>query len=69
MPRERKYPLHDLEVGDVVLIPWLTDANGERLAPRKQDSIAAAVRQEARRFGRQFYWMPEAYGLRVKRIK
>lgn len=66
MARAAKYPLRNLRVGQSVLIPWNEDDEGNPL--KDQRTIDAAVRQEARRFNRQFERKKTFAGLRVRRV-
>jgi hypothetical protein len=65
--RKRKYPIHVLEVGEHVVIPFLEEKDGS--LKKSQDPIYAAVRQESKRFGKQFEASSTYSGVYVKRVK
>lgn len=67
-PGNLKYPIHNLEVGQSVLLPWQSDRTGYPDAT-KNYSMGRAVRQEETRKGKKFVREPKARGLLVTRIK
>lgn len=66
MSRAAKYPIRNLKVGQSVLIPWNEDDAGNVL--KDQRTIDAAIRQEQRRFQKQFERRRTLAGLKVRRI-
>lgn len=60
------YPIHDLEVGQSVLLSWHIKNGEADLA--KNASMNRAVRQEERRYGKKFLREPAPRGLKVTRL-
>lgn len=64
--RPRKYPLNSLAVGESVIIPWRLTADG-RIGNQKP--IHDSIKQEERRYDRQFKTQGEKDGILVTRVR
>ena len=64
--RPRKYPIHTLEVGGSIVIPWLRDPKTGYI---NQTPLLDCLKQERRRFGKEFYTSPVQDGLKVTRVR
>ena|SRR3990167_2017456 len=62
-----KYPFHNLQPGQRVLIPWFNTPDGQNRDTKKILSLKSAIYSHARRTGKTFNIVPQVTGLEIHR--